>query len=89
MRRTATRSVAPPRESYIELRSILGKALDYAMRRKLVTSNIARHVELPAEAPRTEPGRALTIDQANYSRRATMVCQPATGIMRYPIGGPT
>ncbi len=52
------------RESYIKLRSTLGKALDYAMRRKLVTTNVARHVELPAEAPRTEPGRALTIEQA-------------------------
>jgi integrase len=52
------------RESYIKIRSVLGKALDYAMRRKLVTTNIARHVELPAEAPRTEPDRALTIEQA-------------------------
>lgn len=60
----AFRETEYARESYIKLRSILGKALDYAMRRKLVTTNIARHVELPAEAPRTEPGRALTIEQA-------------------------
>ncbi len=60
----ALREAGYSRESYIKIRSILGKALDYAMRRKLVTSNIARHVELPAEAPRTEPGRALTIEQS-------------------------
>ena len=52
------------RESLIKLRSVLGKALDYALRRKLVTTNIARHVELPTDARRTEPGRALTVEQA-------------------------
>jgi site-specific recombinase XerD len=52
------------RKSSIERRSILGRAFDYALRRKLVTSDIARHVELLAEAPSTEPGRALTIEQA-------------------------
>ena len=52
------------RESLIKLRSVLGKAFDYALRRKLVTTNIARHVELPADARRTEPGRALTVEQA-------------------------
>lgn len=52
------------RESFIKIRSVLGKALDYGVRRKLVTTNIARHVEIPAEAPRTEDGRALTVEQA-------------------------
>ena len=52
------------RESLIKLRSVLGKALDYGLRRKLVTTNIARYVELPADARRTEPGRALTVEQA-------------------------
>jgi len=52
------------RQSLIKLRSGLGKASDYALRRKLVTTNIARHVELPADARRTQPGRALTVEQA-------------------------
>ena len=52
------------RESFIKIRSVLGKALDYGVRRKLITTNIARHVELPADAPRTEDGRALTVEQA-------------------------
>jgi integrase len=52
------------RESFIKIRSVLGKALDYGVRRKLITTNIARHVEIPANAPRTEDGRALTVEQA-------------------------
>ncbi len=50
--------------SFIKIRSVLGRALDYAQRRGLVTSNIARIVELPAEAERTEEGRAMTPEQA-------------------------
>jgi integrase len=50
--------------SFIKIRSVLGRALDYAQRRQLVTTNIARIVELPAEAERTEEGRAMTPEQA-------------------------
>lgn len=50
--------------SFIKIRSVLGRALDYAQRRQLVTTNIARIVELPAEAARTEEGRAMTPEQA-------------------------
>ncbi len=58
-------------ESLIKMRSVLAKALDYGMRRKLVSSNIARHVELPVDAKRTEPGRAFTVDQAKALINAT------------------
>ena len=50
--------------SFIKIRSVLGRALDYAQRRQLVTTNIARIVELPANAERTEEGRAMTPEQA-------------------------
>ena len=50
--------------SFIKIRSVLGRALDYAQRRQLVTANVARIVELPAEAARTEEGRAMTPEQA-------------------------
>jgi integrase len=54
------------RGSLVKIRSVLGKALEYAQRRGLVTSNAARIVELPAQARRTKPGRALTVDQARH-----------------------
>ncbi|MDW3216750.1 MAG: tyrosine-type recombinase/integrase [Ilumatobacteraceae bacterium] len=52
------------RASLVKVRSVLGQALDWSMRRGLVGTNVARIVELPAEARRTPPGRALTVDQA-------------------------
>lgn len=52
------------RASLIKIRSVLGKALDYALRRQLVNQNVARIVELPAVARRQKKGRALTADQA-------------------------
>lgn len=52
------------RASLVKIRSVLGQALDWSMRRGLVGSNVARIVELPADARRTPPGRALTVDQA-------------------------
>lgn len=52
------------RASLIKIRSVLGKALDYALRRQLVNQNVARIVELPAAARRQKKGRALTADQA-------------------------
>ena len=50
---------------------MLGKALDYGLRRQLVIRNVARVVELPVTARRTEPGRSLTVDQANVLLEAT------------------
>jgi integrase len=58
------------RASLVKVRSVLGQALDWSMRRGLVMSNAARIVELPAEAKRTPPGRALTVDQAKTLIRA-------------------
>jgi integrase len=52
------------RASLVKIRSVLGKTLDYAHRRGLVNHNVARIVELPADARRTEPGRSLTAEQA-------------------------
>lgn len=52
------------RASLIKVRSVLGKALDHALRRGLVTTNVARFVDLPANARRPAEGRALTADQA-------------------------
>lgn len=52
------------RASLVKLRSVLGKALDNGVRRQLVTRNVARVVELPAPARRTEPGPSLTVEQA-------------------------
>ena len=52
------------RTSLIKLRSVLGKALDYGYRRRLVSHNVARFVELPVVARRPEPARSLTVEQA-------------------------
>jgi integrase len=52
------------RSSLVKIRSVLGQALTWAERRQLVARNIARVVELPAEARQSELGRALTVDQA-------------------------
>ena len=60
------------RSSFIKLRSVLGKAIDYARRRGLVHTNVARIVELPADARRTTEGRAMTADQARTILRATV-----------------
>lgn len=59
------------RASLVKVRSVLGKALDYAQRRGAVTRNIARIVELPAQARRAEKGRSLTSDQARAVLAAT------------------
>ena len=53
------------RASLVKIRSVLGKALDYGIRRQLVARNVARVVELPVAAKRTRPGRSLTVEQAN------------------------
>lgn len=58
------------RASLVKVRSVLGQALDWSMRRGLVGSNVARVVELPAVARRTPPGRALTVEQAKALVRA-------------------
>ena len=52
------------RASLVKVRSVLGKALDYALRRQLVNQNVARIVEIPAEARRQAEGRSLTAAQA-------------------------
>ena len=52
------------RASLVKIRSVLGQALDWGVRRGMVATNVARIVELPSEARRTAPGRALTIEQA-------------------------
>jgi integrase len=57
-------SAGMSRASLVKIRSVLGQALDWSMRRGLVGSNVARIVELPAEARRTPLGRALTVEQA-------------------------
>ena len=57
-------SAGMSRASLVKIRSVLGQALDWSMRRGLVGSNVARVVELPAEARRTPLGRALTVEQA-------------------------
>lgn len=54
------------RSSLIKIRSVLGKALEYAERRGVVSRNVARVVELPRDARRPEPGRALTVEQARH-----------------------
>ena len=59
------------RTSLIKLRSVLGKALDYGYRRKLVSHNVARFIELPVVARRPEPGRSLTVEQAKRLLDAT------------------
>ncbi len=52
------------RSSLIKIRSVLDRVLTYAERRGLAARNIAKLVELPAAARRTEPGRGLTVEQA-------------------------
>jgi integrase len=52
------------RAALIKIRSVLGQALDFAMRRGLVARNVARIAELTPTAKRTEPKRALQPDQA-------------------------
>ncbi|MDP2292281.1 MAG: site-specific integrase, partial [Actinomycetota bacterium] len=44
------------RASLVKVRSVLGKALDWAMRRRAIDGNVARIVELPASARRQEEG---------------------------------
>ena len=53
------------RASLSKLRSVLGKALDYAQRRGMTNQNVARIAELPATARRQVEGRSLTAEQAN------------------------
>lgn len=52
------------RASLVKVRSVLGKALDWAMRRRAVDSNVARVVELPAQARRATERRSMTAEQA-------------------------
>lgn len=52
------------RASLVKVRSVLGKALEYAQRRGMVSQNVARIVELPAQARRAEEGRSMTVEQA-------------------------
>jgi len=52
------------RASLVKVRSVLGKALDHALRRQLVNQNVARIVEMPATARRQAEGRSLTAAQA-------------------------
>lgn len=52
------------RASLVKIRSVLGKALDYAQRRGAIARNVARVVELPAEARRADEGRSMTAEQA-------------------------
>lgn len=59
------------RASLVKVRSVLGKALDYAQRRQLVTTNVARIVELPVQARRAAEGRSLTAEQAKLILAAT------------------
>ncbi len=59
------------RASLVKVRSVLGKALDWALRRRAIGSNIARIVELPAQARRAEAGRSMTAEQARAVLGAT------------------
>ncbi len=59
------------RASRIKIRGVLGKALEYGVRRQLVTRNVARVVELPSTARRGAPGRSLTVEQANHLLTST------------------
>ena len=52
------------RAALIKIRSVLGQALDFAMRGGLVARNVARIAELTPTAKRTEPRRSLQPDQA-------------------------
>jgi len=52
------------RASLVKIRSVLAQAIDFGIRRDLVTRNVARLVELPAQAERSKPGRAFTVEQA-------------------------
>ena len=73
------------RASLIKVRSVLGKALDHALRRGLVNSNVARIVDLPANARRPAEGRALTADQARELLAASegQVLHPLWTLMIY------
>jgi len=73
------------RASLIKVRSVLGKALDHALRRGLVNSNVARIVDLPANARRPAEGRALTADQARELLAASygQVLHPLWTLMTY------
>ena len=51
------------RSALIKLRSVLAQALDFAMRRDLVTRNVARIAELTPTALRTEARRSLDVAQ--------------------------
>lgn len=79
-RRAAT---GTSRASLVKIRSVLGKALDYAQRRGLVAQNVARIVELPAQARRTEAGRSLTAEQARQLLAADHRLHALWSVMLY------
>ena len=60
------------KSALIKLRSVLGQALDFAMRRGLVAHNVARIAELPPTAARTRRARSLDVAQA---RRLIGACE--------------
>ncbi len=62
LRRKATDGMA--RSSIVRLRAVLVLALTHAERRDLVTRNVARLAEMPADAKPPAEGRSLTVDQA-------------------------
>lgn len=51
--------------SCLKLRTTLGMALTWAVRRRYVAHNIASVVEIPADARPAKTGRAMTAEQAN------------------------
>lgn len=52
------------RSSLIKVRSVLGQALDFAVKRKMIASNPCRLADLTPTAERAKPRRSLTVVQA-------------------------
>lgn len=52
------------RWSLIKCRSVLGQALDWAVKRKMLPRNVAEHVELPNDARAPSTRKALTVEEA-------------------------
>jgi integrase len=62
-------AVGAARNTLVRLRAVLGMALDHAMRRDLVSRNVAKLTDTPAGP--AKPGRSLTVEQARAFLEST------------------
>jgi integrase len=70
-RREGREDASITRSTLTRLRALVAEILDFAMRRRLVGSNVARLAELTPSAPREHRQRSLTTDEAAALWKAT------------------